>query len=150
MMTVTILVSDLTFPFVNIATTATGSNVVGDELNITCRVTTLDRLAVAPVIEWVAIRAETPELSTLPTMYADGSASSGLILVIDPVMFSNRGVYVCNSSVNTTNSGYYGYSTLYSLSVKSKDVQAPPHLTTPTVCGDVCNTHILFAFFSIL
>ena len=90
---------------INISTV--GSTEVGQNLNITCTVRVVERLVVMPTIE--IMKMNTTILSLLQdtnisyTITTDDTGSeTNWTIILEPVMFEDRGVYICKADFNVT------------------------------------------------
>ena len=84
-----------------------GSIEVGQNLNITCTVKVVERLVVTPTIEIMKINTTDTYLSqdiNIPfTITTDDTGSeTNWTMILEPVRFEDRGVYICKSEFNVT------------------------------------------------
>ena len=84
-----------------------GSTEVGQNLNITCTVRVVERLAVAPTIEIMKMNAtDTYLLQDIKIFYIittdDNGSETNWTIILEPVKFEDRGVYICKADFNVT------------------------------------------------
>ena len=84
-----------------------GSTEVGQNLNITCTVRVVERLVVTPNIE--IMKMNTTDLYLLQDIDIpyiittdDTGSESNWTIILEPVRFEDRGVYICESDFNVT------------------------------------------------
>ena len=84
-----------------------GSIQVGQKLNITCTVRAVERLVVTPTVE--IMKMNTTTLSLLQdtnisyTITTDDTGSeTNWTILLEPVRFEDRGVYICKADFNVT------------------------------------------------
>ena len=84
-----------------------GFTEVGQNLNITCTVRVVERLVVMPTIE--IMKMNTTILSLLQDTNISYSITTDDIwsetnwtIILEPVMFEDRGVYICKADFNVT------------------------------------------------
>ena len=98
-------VSDMTDMQLNISTM--GSTEVGQNLNITCTVRVVERLVVMPTIEIMVINTTDiylqvdMNISYIVTTDDTGSETNWTV-ILEPVRFEDRGVYICTADFNVT------------------------------------------------
>ena len=84
-----------------------GSVEVGQNLTITCTITTVERLVVTPLITFTKINETNMEmLSNLNRPYSITTDDTGSVtnytLILDPVRFEDAGMYTCMAEFNVT------------------------------------------------
>ena len=84
-----------------------GSTKVGQNLNITCTVRVLERLVVTPTIEIMKMNISDifvlHALNISYTVTTDNTGSeTNQTIIIEPVRFEDRGVYICKVHFNVT------------------------------------------------
>ena len=84
-----------------------GSTGVGQNLNITCTVRVVERLIVTPTIEIMIINATDiyllQDIKTPFTITTDDTGSeTNWTIILEPVRFEDRGVYICIADFNVT------------------------------------------------
>ena len=96
---------DTTYMQLNISTV--GSTEVGQNLNITCTVRVVERLVVTPSIEIMKMNTtdiyllQDINISYIVTTDDIGSETNWTI-ILEPVRFEDRGVYICKADFNVT------------------------------------------------
>ena len=98
-------VSDMTDIQLNISTV--GSTEVGQNLNITCTVRVVERLVVTPSIEIMKMNSTDMYLvQDINTPYIvttdDTGSETNWTIILEPVMFEDRGTYICEADFNVT------------------------------------------------
>ena len=85
-----------------------GSTVVGQSLNITCSVVLIEGLVSSNIIsiEWDKMDAvsKIDDLNLLTVTTVDNGMAM-VTLILDPVEFNHRGVYICKAEYNVTVTG---------------------------------------------
>ena len=84
-----------------------GSIEVGQNFNITCTVKVVERLVVTPTIEIMKMNTTDTYLSqdiNIPfTITTDDTGSeTNWTIILEPVRFEDRGVYICKGDFNVT------------------------------------------------
>ena len=84
-----------------------GSTEVGQNLNITCTVRVVERLVVTPTIEIMKMNISDifvlHALNISYTVTTDNTGSeTNQTIIIEPVRFEDRGVYICKVDFNVT------------------------------------------------
>ena len=84
-----------------------GSTEVGQNLNITCTVRVVERLVVTPSIEIMKMNTTNTYLSqdiniTFTITTDDTGSETNWTIILEPVRFEDRGVYICKSEFNVT------------------------------------------------
>ena len=84
-----------------------GSAEGGQSLTMTCTVTTVERLAVTPLITVIKMNDTDMEmisnLNKRYTITTDGTGSvTNYTLILDPVRFEDAGMYTCMAEFNVT------------------------------------------------
>ena len=90
---------------INISTV--GSTEVGQSLNITCIVRVVERLLVKPTIEIMKMNTTDiyllQDINVLYTVTTDDTGSeTNWTIILEPVKFEDRGVYICKADFNVT------------------------------------------------
>ena len=98
-------VSDITDMQLNISTV--GSTEVGQTLNITCTMRVVERLVTTPTIEimkWNTTDIYLLQDINIPfTITTDDTGSeTNLTIILEPLKFEDRGVYICTANFNVT------------------------------------------------
>ena len=83
------------------------STEVGQNLNITCTITVVERLFVTPTIMIIKINTTDiyllQHMNVLYTVNTDDTGSETIwTIMLEPVRFEDRGVYICNADFNVT------------------------------------------------
>ena len=84
-----------------------GSTEVGRNLNITCTVRVVERLVITPTIEIIKMNTtdiyllQDINISYVITTDNTGSETNWTI-ILEPVKFEDRGVYICKADFNVT------------------------------------------------
>ena len=99
--------SSLALPDMQLTISTVGSTEVGQNLNITCTVRVVERLVVKPSIEIMKMNTTDTYLSqdiNIPfTITTDDIGSeTNWIIILEPVKFEDRGVYICKADFNVT------------------------------------------------
>ncbi len=102
-MIVEILIILLDLPDLEVAISTNGSIEVGQSLNITCSVVLVEGLVGNISIIWDKIDtiSDIEDLSIPIVTMVDGGMTN-VTLIIDPVLFEYRGVYICEAMYNVT------------------------------------------------
>ena len=84
-----------------------GSVEVSQNLTITCTITTVERLAVTPLITFIKMNDTDMEmLSNINRPYSITTDDTGSVtnytLIVDPVRFEDAGMYTCMAEFNVT------------------------------------------------
>ena len=84
-----------------------GSTEVGQNLNITCTVRVVERLVVTPTIEIMKMNTtDTYLLQDLNIAFNittdDTGSKTNWTIILEPVRFEDRGVYICKAVFNVT------------------------------------------------
>ena len=84
-----------------------GSTEVGQNLNITCTVRVVERLVVTPTIEIMKMNIKNifllQALNISYTVTTDSTGSeTKQTIILEPVRFEDRGVYICKVDFNVT------------------------------------------------
>ena len=84
-----------------------GSTKVGQNLNITCTVRVVERLVVTPTIEIIKMNTTDiyllQDINVLYTVTTDDTGSeTNWTIILEPVKFEDRGVYICKADFNVT------------------------------------------------
>ena len=84
-----------------------GSTEVGQSLNITCIVRVVERLVVKPTIEIIKMNTTDiyllQDINVLYTVTTDDTGSeTNWTIILEPVKFEDRGVYICKADFNVT------------------------------------------------
>ena len=84
-----------------------GSTEVGQNLNITCTVRVVERLVVTPTIEIMKMNIKNifllQALNISYTVTTDNTGSeTKQTIILEPVRFKDRGVYICKVDFNVT------------------------------------------------
>ena len=83
-----------------------GSVEVGQNLTITCTITTVERLVVTPLITFIKMNETMEMLSNLNRPYTVTTDDTGSVinytLILDPVRFEDAGMYTCMAEFNVT------------------------------------------------
>ena len=84
-----------------------GSVEVGQNLTITCTITTVERLAVTPLITFIKMNDTDMEmLYNINRPYSITTDDTGSVtnytLILDPVRFEDAGLYTCMAEFNVT------------------------------------------------
>ena len=84
-----------------------GSTEVGQNLNITCTVRVVERLVVTPTIEIMKMNTTDmyllQDINIAYTFTTDDTGSeSNWTIILEPVKFEDRGVYICKANFNVT------------------------------------------------
>ena len=89
---------------------------------MTCSVGLVERLAVQPDIQWIKdYETNMPQIFSLPSLSNDDSTVVNISLSLSPLMFSDRGDYICKTSVNIT-TNYFTNFVNFALSVQSESL----------------------------
>ena len=84
-----------------------GSTEVGQNLNITCTVRVVERLVVTPTVEIMKMNTTDiyllQDINILYTVTTDDTGSeTNWTIILEPVKFEDRGVYICKADFNVT------------------------------------------------
>ena len=84
-----------------------GSTEVGQNLNFTCTVRVAERLVVTPIIEIMKMNTtDIYLLQDINIFYSittdDTGSETNWTIILEPVRFEDRGVYVCKADFNVT------------------------------------------------
>ena len=101
------LVSLPALPDIQLNISTMGSTKVGQILNIMCTVRVVERLVLSPTIEIMKMNTTDTYLlqdTNIPyTTTTDGTGSeTNWTIILGPVRFEDRGVYICNVYFNVT------------------------------------------------
>ena len=94
-------------PAMQLNISTVGSTEVGQNLNITCTVRVVERLVVTPTIVIMkmnikdVILLQDSNISYSVTTDDTGSETN-LTIILEPVRFEDRGVYICKADFNVT------------------------------------------------
>ena len=82
-----------------------GSTEVGLSFNITCSVRVVEGLVEQPNVTWIKMddlsMGDLDELNIATVTVIDGSVTN-VTVILDPVLFQHRGVYICIADYNIT------------------------------------------------
>ena len=95
----------LVLPAMGLTISTLGSTEVGQPLNITCTVTVVEGLIVQPTVSWTKMDdldvMDINELN-IPNITVVEGGVSNVTIVLEPVEFRHRGMYICMGMFNVT------------------------------------------------
>ena len=90
-------------PFLELNISTSGYTEVGQSFNITCSVRVVEGLVQQPNVTWMKVddvsMGDLDELKITTITVIDGSVTN-VTVILDPVLFEHRGVYICMAEFN--------------------------------------------------